>query len=99
MSSRSTTFYLGLVSGLAVGAVTALLYAPDTGKNTRDKISYRLSHYVDELTELLEKLRMEKATISEAKQKGQLVVEEAQQRANDLKREVDELLTKVSKSV
>lgn len=98
MSSRATTFYIGLFSGLAIGAVTALLTAPDSGKNTRDKISYRMSHYVDELTELLEKLRKEKATISDAKQKGQLVVEEAQQRANDLKKEVDALLSKVGKS-
>lgn len=99
MSSRATAFYLGLLSGLAVGTVTALLYAPDNGKNTRDKISYRFNSYVDDLGDLLEKLKKEKATISEAKQKGLLVVEEVQQRTKDLKNEVDDLLERIHSEV
>lgn len=99
MSSRTTSFYLGLLSGLAIGTVSALLYAPDKGKNTRNKITYRFNSYVDDLGELLEKLKKEKETISEAKQKGILVVEEVQQRTKDLKNEVDELLARIQNEV
>lgn len=99
MSSRASSFYLGLLSGLAIGTVTALLYAPDKGKNTRDKLTYKFNNTVDELGELLDKLRQEKDIISEAKQKGQLVVEEVQQRTNDLRKEVDSLLNRIHQEV
>jgi gas vesicle protein len=99
MSSRASSFYLGLLSGIAVGTITALLYAPDNGKNTRGKLTYRFNTYVDDLGELLEKLKKEKATISEAKQKGLLVVEEVQQRTSDLKNEVDALLERMNSEV
>lgn len=90
--SKSKDFTLGLISGALVGSVIALLYAPDKGSNTRDILSYRLSSYLDELTQLIDKLSEEKASISEAKRKGDLVVEDARSRAEDLIREAEDLL-------
>ncbi|MDV7398473.1 YtxH domain-containing protein, partial [Arthrospira platensis SPKY1] len=71
-----------------------LLYAPDKGKVTRDKLSYKLSHYLEEINELIDKLN-KKPSISEAKQKGQQVVDDVQQQANDLKRDIEEVLNRV----
>lgn len=101
--SKSKDFTLGLISGALVGSVIALLYAPDKGSNTRDVLSYRLSNYLDELTHLIDKLSEEKESISEAKRKGDLVVEDARHRAEDLIKEAEELLdtieeTKASKN-
>ncbi|NGP88424.1 YtxH domain-containing protein [Fodinibius halophilus] len=90
--SKSKDFTLGLISGALVGSAIALLYAPDKGSNTRDVISYRLSNYLDELTHLIDKLSDEKESISEAKRKGDLVVEDARDRAEDLIREAETLL-------
>jgi len=96
--SKSKDFTLGLISGALVGSVVALLYAPDKGSNTRDVISYRLSNYMDELTHLIDKLSEEKASISEAKRKGDLVVEDARDRAEDLINEAEELLNTIEDS-
>ncbi|MGD8426603.1 MAG: YtxH domain-containing protein [Balneolaceae bacterium] len=96
--SKSKDFTLGLISGALVGSAIALLYAPDKGSNTRDVLSYRLSTYLDDLTHLIEKLSEEKATISEAKRKGDLVVEDARNRAEDLIREAEDLLDSIEKT-
>ena len=57
--SKTGNFIAGLFTGAMAGTVLALLYAPDTGKNTRDRLSYRLSNYRDELNELISELRKE----------------------------------------
>lgn len=96
--SKSKDFTLGLLSGALVGSVIALLYAPDKGSNTRDVISYRLSSYMDELSHLIDKLSDEKASISEAKRKGDLVVEDARKRAEDLINEAEDLLGSIEQA-
>ncbi len=40
---------VGIIAGLAAGAVVGLLMAPDTGSNTRKKISQKGEGYVDDL--------------------------------------------------
>lgn len=96
--SKSKDFTLGLLSGALAGSVIALLYAPDKGSNTRDILSYRLSSYMDELTHLIDKLSDEKKSISEAKRKGDLVVEDARKRAEDLINEAEDLLGSIEKA-
>lgn len=94
--NKSGNFLAGLLTGALAGTVLALLYAPDTGKNTRDKLSYQLSNYRDELNDLIEQLRAEKQhLISEAKDKGDKVVLEAKQKADDLIKEVEGLLESI----
>jgi len=96
--SKSKDFTLGLISGALVGSAIALLYAPDKGSNTRDVLSYRLSTYLDDLTHLIDELSDEKASISEAKRKGDLVVEDARNRAEDLIREAEDLLDTIEQT-
>lgn len=96
--SKSKDFTLGLISGALVGSVVAILYAPDKGSNTRDIISYRLSSYLDELTHLIDRLSEEKEAISDAKRQGDLVVEDARHRAEDLIREAENLLDTIDDS-
>lgn len=96
--SKSKDFTLGLISGALVGSAIALLYAPDKGSNTRDILSYRLSTYLDELTHLIDRLSEEKDSISEAKRKGDLVVEDARKRAEDLIHEAEELLGSIEET-
>lgn len=94
--SRSSDFITGILSGAALGAAFALLFAPDTGRNTRDRLSYKLSNYYDELSELIEQLREEKELlVSEAKEKGDKVVLEAKHKAEDLIKEAESLLDSI----
>src|SRR5699024_5776120 len=96
--SKSKNFILGLLSGAAVGYVISLLYAPDKGSNTRDILSYRLSFYLYELYLLIDRLSEEKKSISEAKRKGDLVVEDAQKRAENLINEAEDLLGSIEEA-
>lgn len=93
MSRYTKGFALGLLTGAALGSIIALLYAPDKGGNTRDKVSYKLRSYLDDLNILASRIRDEKKELmSEAKQRGSEVVLEAQQKAEDLINEAEELL-------
>lgn len=88
-----SNFLSGLLAGAMAGTAIALLYAPDTGKNTRDRLSYKLSNYYDELNDLIDQLREEKESlVSEAKTKGDNVVLEAKEKAEDLIKEAEDLL-------
>ncbi|PWN06760.1 YtxH domain-containing protein [Rhodohalobacter mucosus] len=98
MSSSGKDFTIGLVAGALIGSAVAILYAPDSGSNTRDKISYRLSTYVDELNKLIDELQNEKEKyVSDAKKKGDDVVSDAKKRADDLIREAESLLENIEK--
>ncbi|MEX0686872.1 MAG: YtxH domain-containing protein [Balneolales bacterium] len=88
-------FTFGLISGAIFGSIMGMLYAPDKGINTRDRLSYQLNNYLDEITDLIEKLRNE-SQISDAKKEGALVVEEAQKKAEDLIAEAEKLLKDIS---
>jgi len=100
MSDNKNTgkFLLGVISGAALGSLLALLYAPDTGTNIRDRLSYRLNHYLEELSDLIDRLNQEKLIISDAKKQGNLVVEDAQQKAESLINEAEELLEAINEA-
>ena len=95
MSGRSQGFFLGLISGTAIGTAIGFLYAPEKGENVRDRLSYRLNSYLDDLTRMIEKIRYENQVVSDAKKEGELVVEEAQKRAEDLISEAEDLLKNI----
>lgn len=97
--SKSSNFITGLLTGALAGTVIALLYAPDTGQNTRDRISYKLSNYYDELNDLIDQLRKEKELlVSEAKTKGDEVVLEAKEKAEGLIKEAEDLLNSIEQA-
>jgi gas vesicle protein len=99
MKSSVKGFVFGLLTGVAAGTVMALLYAPDTGKNTRGRLSYRLNSYIEELRMLIEQLKDEKEKISsQAKQDSDKVIEDAKQRADGLIREAESLLENIERS-
>lgn len=93
--SKSKDFTLGVLSGAIIGSAVALLYAPEKGSNTRDILSYRLSSYLDELTQLIDRISDEKSSISEAKRQGNMVVEDARKEAEDLITEAERLLSSI----
>jgi gas vesicle protein len=48
---KSGKVFLGLLAGLAAGALLGVLFAPDKGTVTRKKITKKGEEYVDGLTE------------------------------------------------
>jgi len=84
---------LSFLLGAATGAVLGILYAPDRGVNTRDKLSFKLDKYKEMLEELIDELIQEKEEpLSLAKSEGEKVINDAKEKAERLLEDVDELI-------
>jgi len=88
---------LAFLVGAATGAIIGILYAPDKGSNTREKLSFQLDKYRKMLQDLINDFVAGKETplTSEAKSQGQKVVDEAKTKAEKLLEDVDELLEQI----
>jgi gas vesicle protein len=97
MSKKSGNTLLIFLFGATTGAILGILYAPDKGTATREKLSYQLDKYRNILQELINDFVSGKETplTSEAKSQGQKVVDEAKNKAERLLEDVDELLEQI----
>lgn len=93
MSKKGNTL-ITFLAGAAVGAILGVLYAPDKGTVTREKLSFQLDKYKKLLEDYLNDLMSGKDTplTSEAKSQGEKVVSETKGKAERLLEDVDELL-------
>jgi gas vesicle protein len=97
MSRRSGSTLLAFLMGAAAGVILGVLYAPDKGSNTREKLSFQLDKYRKLLADLIDDFVSGKETplTSEAKSQGQKVVDETKNKAERLLEDVDELLEQI----
>ncbi|WP_276370776.1 YtxH domain-containing protein [Chryseolinea sp. H1M3-3] len=51
---RSGKLFLGVLAGLAAGAVLGVLFAPEKGSNTRKRISRKTEDLMDSVNEKIE---------------------------------------------
>ena len=95
MSNNSNSFW-AFLSGIALGGIVGILYAPDKGKNTRDKLSFQLEKYKEKLQELIDDLvdGKEEAT-SPAKKMSEKVTNDAIQEAEKLMGSIDALQSRI----
>jgi gas vesicle protein len=94
---KKTISLLSFVSGATTGAILGILYAPDKGTETRDRLSYRLERFRAKLSELSEDLIAGKDAIpSVAKSEGQRVIQDARSKAEKLLGDVDQLINQIN---
>ncbi|MDQ1087698.1 MULTISPECIES: YtxH domain-containing protein [unclassified Siphonobacter] len=93
---KSTLALIGFLAGTAVGASIGILYAPDSGENTRDRLAYRLSKYREQLQRLISDLVVQgDLPESLAKTEGKKVVDEAREKAERLLADVEMLMGQI----
>ena len=78
-------FFKGFLFGGVVGAVIALLYAPKSGKETRDEIRKRSFELRDDA----------EAKLELAKQQAEVYLEQAKHKLDELRKEVEESVSTV----
>lgn len=94
--TNKTSSAMAFLVGAATGAILGILFAPDKGSNTRDKLSFLLDKYRKELQEIVNELVLnESVPDSQAKEKGKKVINEARQKAEKLLEDVDDLIGQI----
>lgn len=94
--SRKSNSLLAFLTGAATGAILGILYAPDKGENTRDRLSYQLDKYRIKLDQLLKEfLEGKEMTENEAKKEGEKIVTDAKVKAERLLDDVNGLIDKI----
>ncbi len=96
--NKQSNSILAFVLGAGVGAAFGVLFAPDSGNNTRDRLSYQLSRYKNELEDLVKDLMEGKdLPMNEAKSEGKKVISEAKSKAENLLSDVNKLIDQINK--
>lgn len=81
-------FFKGVIVGGIIGGVTALLYAPKSGKETREDIKNKLDEAYTELNH----------KVQEAKRSGGDQTKELLKKAEDIKRQLERQSNEIAKS-
>jgi gas vesicle protein len=99
----SNKTFMAFLAGIAAGTAIGILYAPEKGEITRDKLGLKLNQYREQLqvfiADLIERGDEVASDMaggdSEAKAEGKKVVNEARQKAERLLEDVENLMTQI----
>ena len=94
--SRSSKTLWAFIVGAAAGAVVGILYAPDKGENTRNKLYFQLNKYRDQLKSLINDIVDGKEIPdSMAKSAGKKVVNDTKVKAEKLLEDVEKMMSQI----
>jgi len=91
-SSSGFAFIAGLVVGGAVGAIAGLLFAPETGEETRKKVAVKSKEWADDLYTKFDDLKESVTEVMEDVKQGAAEV------LDDVKKGTNQVLDDVKKS-
>jgi gas vesicle protein len=86
------TFVVGFFFGALVGGATALLFAPQSGEETRDQIRQKSIELSEQAQEKAEEARTKAETmLNDAREKFDEATKELQTRAKEMQKQVESL--------
>lgn len=96
--SRSGGSFFAFLLGIVTGGVLGILYAPDKGTNTRDRLSFQLDKLKKQLEGFLEDVVDGKDVLdNDAKNQGEKIVKDAKDKAERLLDDVNGLISQMKK--
>jgi gas vesicle protein len=96
MSKDSGSSFFVFILGILTGGVLGLLFAPEKGTNTRDKLSFLLDKYKKRMEELLQDIVEGKESIdNEERSKGEKIISDAKEKAEQLLDDVNDLIDQI----
>jgi gas vesicle protein len=87
--NKTGLFIGGLIAGAAIGAALGILYAPRSGKDTRDQLKAKINDMELELIRLKDK----------AKEKGMELKDEIKHKVADLEKRIERLVAEYKRTV
>lgn len=96
--SKSGGSFFAFLLGIVTGGILGILYAPDKGTNTRDRVSFQLDKLKKQLEGFIEDVVEGKAVLNnEAKDQGEKIVKDAKDKAEQLLDDVNGLISQMKK--
>ncbi len=90
--------FFSFLTGLGIGLLTGVLYAPDKGENTRRRLTYQLDKYKKILEDYIKDISKDKNKETNPLQsESKKATEETIRQAEDLIKQVEDLTSKVKK--
>jgi gas vesicle protein len=86
--------FWGMLVGGVTGFALGLLLAPEEGRKIRRRVAYQLEHLADQFGTLMDQVVSPEAS-SEARQRGDALVADAQEKARRIRADIDALLGEV----
>ena len=98
MSNNSGGSFFVFLFGILAGSLIGLLFAPEKGSSTRDKLSFKLDKYKSKLEDLMNDIVEGKELVqNEAKAEGERIINDAKSKAEQLLDDVNGLIKQIKK--
>ena len=99
MSKNSENSFFAFLFGIFAGGILGLLFAPEKGSQTRDRLSFLLDKYKKRVEELMAELVDGKEEgDNKAKSEGEKIIDNTKQKAEELLDDVNGLIDQIKKS-
>lgn len=82
---------IGTLVGGIIGFSLGLLLAPEEGRRLRRRLAYQLDHLSEQVADLVEKT-LNPESESEARREGKALIDDAQEKAEKIRNDIDALL-------